>query len=59
MKKRIYEVTYIVQELHDGQCFKNIKHKVICDTIENIKNKYSIYYLTDIDGNVIIDNRKE
>lgn len=59
MKKQIYKVTYIVQELHDGRYYKNIEYKIICDTIENIKNKYSIYYLTDIDGNVIIDNRKE
>lgn len=57
MKKELYRVFYYTVEEHRGETYYSIEKKTIVDTIENIKKKYNIYYLTDSCGNVIIDNR--
>lgn len=58
MEKQLYRVFYNEPYYHRGEWYNELKHKVVTDTIENILKKYSVYYLTDLNGDVIIDNRK-
>lgn len=58
MEKSLYRVFYITKTVHRGIETELLNHKVMMDTLENIKKNFNIYYLTDCNGNVIIDNRK-
>lgn len=58
MEKGLYRVHYIKETVHNGASYRILEFKVVNDTLENIKKKFHIYYLTDDAGNVIIDNRK-
>lgn len=58
MEKNLYRVFYTTRTTHRGVETELLNHRVMVDTLENIKKKFNIYYLTDCNGNVIIDNRK-
>lgn len=58
MEKGLYRVHYIKETVRNGASYRILEFKVVNDTLENIKKKFHIYYLTDDVGNVIIDNRK-